>query len=228
MRPGSRCAVALPVRGTYERLPWARTARVRVPSYGSWMAYDDSERRWTTLARSMSYSGRVTLSTHRVRIDDASEISYEVDESFPYAVATLVIDDDAVLLARQYRYPINRWIFDLPGGAGTVDEVPRDAAQRELEEELGLVANELRLLHTFYVNPGRAAWPVHVFVCTAGTSQGSIDTSDPAEQVTLVRMTIAELDARVASGEIVDPTLIIARAAAAAQGVLPPLTHQHG
>jgi len=64
-----------------------------------------------------------------------------------------------VLLTRQYRYPINRWIYDLPGGAGAEDEIPAEAASCQLEEELGLIPNDLALLHTFFVNPGRSAWP---------------------------------------------------------------------
>lgn len=192
------------------------------------MPHENAEQRWTTIARTVSYSGRVTLSTHTVRIADESEVSYEVDESIPYAVATLVVDDETVLLTRQYRYPIDRWIYDLPGGAGSEGEAPRDAARRELEEELGVRANELRPLHTFYVNPGRASWPVHVFICTAGTTAGTIDLSDPAERVSMVRMTVARLDTLIASGDIVDPTLIVARAAAAAQGALPALTCQLG
>ena len=189
------------------------------------MPHEDVERRWTTVQRTVSYRGRVTISTHRVHIDDGSEISYEVDESIPYAVATLVVDREMVLLTRQYRYPIDRWVYDLPGGAGSLEETPADAARRELEEELGLKASELRPLHTFYVNPGRAAWPVHVFICTSGTTAGTVDFSDPAERVRLVRMPVAELDALIASGDIIDPTLIIARAAAAAQGALPVLGH---
>jgi len=64
-----------------------------------------------------------------------------------------------VLLTRQYRYPINRWIYDLPGGAGAEDEIPAEAASCQLEEELGVIPNDLALLHTFFVNPGRSAWP---------------------------------------------------------------------
>lgn len=71
---------------------------------------------------------------------------------------------------------------------------PRDAALRELEEEAGLVAGELIPLHTFFVNPGRSAWPVHV----------------------------------IARGEIVDPTLIVARATAAVRGILPALGREEG
>lgn len=95
-----------------------------------------------------------------------------------------------------------------------------DAARRELEEELGLVANELRPPHTFYPNPGRSAWPVHTFVSSSGATA---DRSDTAEQIRVVRMGVQELDGRISSGEIVDPSLIVARAAAAISGALPLL-----
>ena len=182
-----------------------------------------TEQTWLTTQRVELYRGRVRLMDHAVMFADGSRSHYEVDESIPFAVATLVIDDGAVLLTRQYRYPINRWIYDLPGGAGAEDEMPAEAASRELEEELGLVPNDLALLHTFFVNPGRSAWPVHVFVCDAGTRKGTPDRSDPSEQVQLVRMSVSDLDTAIANGEIVDPALIVARAAAAARGYLPPL-----
>lgn len=187
------------------------------------MEETELERSWTTVSRTASYDGRVKLFSHIVELPDATVISYEVDESIAFAVATLVIDDDAVLLARQYRYPINQWILDLPGGAGHIGETPETAARRELEEELGLLPRDLRLLHTFYVNPGRSAWPVHVFVCTSTTASGRVDRSVPAEQVHPVRVPVFELDTGIAAGQIVDPTLIVARATAALQGYLPPV-----
>lgn len=165
----------------------------------------------------------MTVVNHAVRLSNGTETIYEVDDSIPFAVATLVVDGDDVLVARQYRYPLRRWIFDLPGGAGRVGEEPIEAAQRELEEELGIVAADLRALHTFYANPGRASWPVHLFVSTAGTRTGSADASDPAEQVRAVRMRLSELDTLIAHGDIVDPSLIVARAAGAAAGILPQL-----
>jgi 8-oxo-dGTP pyrophosphatase MutT (NUDIX family) len=187
------------------------------------MTEAELEQSWATIERTVSHRGRVTLSDHKVLLGDGTQAQYEVDESIPFAIATLVVDSDAILLTRQYRYPIDRWIYDLPGGAGEKGETPARAAHRELEEETGLVANDLRPLHTFFTNPGRAAWPVHIFICTTGTTYGRPDRTDPAEQVRLVRMPVRELDARIASGEIVDPTLIVARTAAAVHGALPPL-----
>ncbi len=174
-------------------------------AYGGFMT-SGTEQGWETIERAEVYSGRVRLVDHTVILADGTRSNYEVDESIPFAVATLVLDDDHVVLARQYRYPLDRWIYDLPGGAGGEDETPEAAARRELEEELGLIPNELILLHTFFVNPGRAAWPVHLFLCNAGTTKGTIDASDLAERVEYARMELGELDAAIASGEIVDPS----------------------
>ena len=181
------------------------------------------ESRWTMLEKTTVQRGRVTLVDHEVRLPDGSRSEYLVDESVPFSVASLIIDGDDVLLARQYRYPLDRWIHDLPGGAGRTDEAPLDAARRELEEELGIVPDDLRPLHTFFMNPGRASWPTHLFISTRGIRPGLADLSDPAEQVRLVRIPLSELDALIATGAIVDPPLIVARAVAAAQGILPPL-----
>lgn len=184
---------------------------------------DHREPHWTTIGRSVAYEGRVRLVDHTVVLPDGSQTSFEVDESVPFSVAALVIDGPDVLLSRQYRYAIDRWIYDLPGGGGRPEEDPLAAAQRELEEELGIVPDDLRHLHTFYLNPGRAAWPTHLFISTAGFAAGHPDASDPAEQVRLARMPLVELDALITQGLVVDPPLIVARAIAAATGRLPAL-----
>ncbi|MEN0102003.1 MAG: NUDIX hydrolase [Curtobacterium sp.] len=184
---------------------------------------DSGEARWSTLGKTTVHEGRVTLVNHEVLLPDGSRMNYVVDESVPFSVAALVLDGEDVLLTRQYRYPLDRWIYDLPGGGGRVDEEPVDAARRELEEELGVVADDLRPLHTFFMNPGRAAWPTHLFISTSPLRCGEVDASDPAEQVRLARVPLAILDGLIADGTIVDPPLIVARAVAAAQGELPPL-----
>jgi 8-oxo-dGTP pyrophosphatase MutT (NUDIX family) len=166
----------------------------------------------------------VRIVAHEVRLPSGAPDVFEVDESIPFAVAVLVHDraSDALLLAKQYRYAIGRWIVDLPGGAGEVGELPEAAARRECEEELGLVPETLSPLHTFYPNPGRAAWPVHLFFADV-TRAGTAAVDDETEQVELARMTPAEVDALIAAGEIVDPSLLVARTMAAVRGLLPAI-----
>ncbi|MBF4567594.1 NUDIX hydrolase [Plantibacter sp. VKM Ac-2880] len=193
------------------------------PHDGRERADREIETGWSTRSTRTVFEGRATLVEHEVQLPDGSHLGYLVDESVPFSVASLILDGDDVILTRQYRYPLDRWIHDLPGGGGRSEEQPLDAARRELEEELGLIADDLRPLHTFFMNPGRAAWPTHLFISTSGLRAGRADTSDPGEQVRLVRMSLIELDQLITNGTIVDPPLMVARAVAAARGLLPPL-----
>ncbi|GAB2463999.1 ADP-ribose pyrophosphatase [Conyzicola lurida] len=72
------------------------------------------------------------------------------------AVAVLVLDDeDRVCLIRQYRHPIATREWELP--AGLLDfagESALSAAQRELAEEVDLVAADWALLVDFHTSPG--------------------------------------------------------------------------
>lgn len=181
------------------------------------------EPKWETIDRSLIYDGRVILYDHAVTLPDGSHTQYEVDASVPFAAAVLLVSGDQVLVTRQYRYPIDSWIFDLPAGSAESGEEPIDTARRELEEEAGIISKHLMPLHTFFSNPARATWPTHVFFCTEETTAGRANRDDPAEQVSTVWLRVEELDSLLEGGQIVDPTLIIARAVAASRGLLPPL-----
>ncbi|MFB7843292.1 NUDIX hydrolase [Microbacterium sp. NPDC056052] len=180
------------------------------------------EPRWRWLSTREVHRGRVRIDADEVELPGGARTVHEVDRSAPFSVSTLVVLGGDVVLARQYRYPIDRWILDLPGGAGDPGEAPADAARRELEEELGLIADELTPLHVFATNPGRSVGKTHVFLATA-VRRGHAATHDPAERVRSVRMPLAELDRLIAEGEILDPTLLVARTMAAAKGLLPPV-----
>lgn len=181
----------------------------------------DDETSWTTTGEEIVLDGRVRMAARDVLLPDGSRIRYVLNLG-TFAVASLLVVDGEVLLARQYRYPIDQWIHDLPGGGGNEGEEPVAAAAREVEEELGLVPTDLRPLHTFFANPGLSTWPVHLFFGTR-VRPGTPHTADATEQVRLARMPLAELDARIAQGGIVDPSLLIARTMAGLKGFLPAL-----
>lgn len=48
-------------------------------------------------------------------------------------------DTEKIILIRQYRYPIDRWIYELPAGLIDEGETPGQAAIREMKEETGLL-----------------------------------------------------------------------------------------
>lgn|GEM_PF-616438 len=178
--------------------------------------------RWRWISTRETHRGRVRIDVDEVQLPSGERTTFEVDRSVPFTVATLVQQGSDLLLARQYRYPIDRWILDLPGGGGAFGEVPEQAARRELEEELGLVATDMSPLHTFFANPGRSVWATHLFFAT-GVRPSRASTDDPSERIQLVRMSRVDLDRLLIEGEIEDPALLIARTMAAAKGLLPPI-----
>ena len=185
---------------------------------------DTTEQGWKLLDRTVVHRGRVILSQHSIELPNGDRSLFEVDESIPFAVAVLLADSSGMLqITRQYRYPIDQWIYDLPGGGGNVGEEPRAAARRECLEEIGMIPIGLEHLHTFYSNPGRSAWPVHLYFTRAADS-GEANKSDPTEQVHTTSMTVEELDSLIRNGAIVDPSLLIARIYAGLHGLLPTLS----
>ena len=95
----------------------------------------------------------------------AGEITREYIDH-PGAVAVLVLDDqDRVCLIRQYRHPIRTREWELP--AGLLDfagESALAAAQRELAEEVDLVADDWALLSDFHTSPGGSNESLRVYL----------------------------------------------------------------
>ena len=59
-----------------------------------------------------------------------------------------------IILIRQYRYTIDRWIWELPAGSLKAGEDPDKAAARECEEEIGLAPGKVTRLRGYYPTPG--------------------------------------------------------------------------
>ena len=64
-----------------------------------------------------------------------------------------LLDDGRVVLVRQWRYGIQQPTLEIPGGMVDRGEDSRRAAARELEEETGLRAGQLRQLGFSHPNP---------------------------------------------------------------------------
>ncbi len=153
------------------------------------------------------FEGRV----FNVTVDTVSEgeqtYKREVVHHSGSAVIIPVHDDGTVVLVRQYRHPAVRYLLELPAGTLADRERPEVGAARELEEELGLVAERLEKLSEFFVSPGFLEEKMWVFLATE-LSEGK-QRLDDDEILDIVRLPIAEALEMITSGEIQDAKTII-------------------
>jgi ADP-ribose pyrophosphatase len=82
------------------------------------------------------------------------------------AVGVVAIDDEGrVVLVKQYRHPVGRYLWELPAGLIDVDGEALDrAAVRELEEEADLTAGRLDLLVDVHTSPGCSNEVIRLFL----------------------------------------------------------------
>lgn len=74
-------------------------------------------------------------------------------------------DENQVLLQKEYSYPPNEVMWQLPGGAMEEGESISEAANRELAEESGFKANTLEEIGFFYTNNRRSNQKQHIVIC---------------------------------------------------------------
>jgi ADP-ribose pyrophosphatase len=83
------------------------------------------------------------------------------------AVTIIPIDArDQIWFIRQYRHPAGQILLELPAGVMDEGENPADSAQRELREEIGMAAEQLKLIGEFYLAPGYSTEYMYVFMAT--------------------------------------------------------------
>jgi ADP-ribose pyrophosphatase len=119
-----------------------------------------------------------------------------------------VFEDSTVALVLQYRHPAVRYLLEVCAGTLDEGERPEEAAARELEEELGLVAGKMELLSEFFVSPGYCEEKMWLYLATDLTETAQNLEDDEAVEV--VRLPLSRALEMITDGEIEDAKTIIA------------------
>ena len=89
-----------------------------------------------------------------VRLPNGSETIREVIRHIGAVCVIPVLENGDVVMERQYRYPLDRVILEIPAGKlDAADEDRFSAIQRELREETGYTADEWTVLGDFHPAP---------------------------------------------------------------------------
>ena len=136
------------------------------------------------------------------------------------AVAVLALNEkDEVLLIKQYRAPVNEYLYEMPAGLRDHDgEDDLVAAKRELAEETDYQATDWSHLHSFYTTPGSSSEVIEIFLAR-GLSKTEVEFERTGEEKGMVPIWVPfeKVLKAVSSSKLKSPTLVVAVLSLAAQ-----------
>lgn len=155
-----------------------------------------------TLSSERIYEGRV-INLRRDKVTVMNGTSYrEVVEHDGGAVVLAIDRDDRVVMVKQYRKPFDKVILELPAGKIEKDEDPQEAALRELKEETGCLAGEVKSLGRIFPSVGYTSEILYLYMAWK-LEQGQTNF-DENEAIEVVKIPFREAVDMVIRGEICD------------------------
>lgn len=110
-----------------------------------------SDNPWKTISSKEAYrSPWLTVREDKVLTPGGSEGIYSVVESKPGVLVVALNENNELYLIESFRYPLQSWRWEIPGGGIDEGATPLEAAQNELAEELGFTAKTWTPLGDMY------------------------------------------------------------------------------
>jgi ADP-ribose pyrophosphatase len=162
------------------------------------------------LRRRTVFSGRIVrLELDRVRLTNGRTVDLEVVRHRGSVVLVPQPSARQVVLIRQFRYVIGRWLWELPAGSLEPGETPAACARRECKEEIGLRPGRITRLSTLYPTPGFCDEVMIFYRCLNLTTPARAIARDEDEQLEPRVFSLAEARRMVQQGRIIDMKTVI-------------------
>lgn len=160
---------------------------------------------------------RLTVVEDEVLLPDGYQTQYIRYENLLSYVTVIAVRDDKIALLKEYSYPHDEWLWQFPEGSIEPGESAESAAVRELDEEAGLRATEMKALGLNYAHHRRSTEKNYVFVAR-GAAEIPKAAGDREEQGTELHwVSHEELMAKLIQGHIVQKNALAALALYLAQ-----------
>ena len=117
------------------------------------------------------------------------------------SLAVPVLEDGRVVILRQYRFAVATRLLEFPAGTLDPGETPLSTMQRELQEEAGYSASQWDELGAMLPCPGYSDEVIHLFLARELTPLQEQPAGDDDEDLEVLLMEPAALDAAIASGD---------------------------
>jgi ADP-ribose pyrophosphatase len=112
------------------------------------------------------------------------------------------LNRDTVVMMRQFRPALNKYIYELPAGTLDPDESIATCARRELLEETGLLTKKLTKLGSIYPVPGYSTEVIHIYKAEQLTlTQAQPEEYEVIETIPMSKFKVKQL---LAQGKLMD------------------------
>jgi ADP-ribose pyrophosphatase len=161
----------------------------------------------STISSRVIYSGKIlNLRLDEVKLPNGKTSTREIVDH-PGAVAIVALNEkNEVLMVRQYRKPVEEALLEIPAGKIEKEEQSDVCAQRELMEETGFFARNLRHITDFYTSPGFSSERMHLYL--ARDLEKKARQADDDEYIQLEAVPLEEAIRKIYDGEIKDAKTI--------------------
>lgn len=155
--------------------------------------------------RTTVFTGRVfRLEREEVTLPGGQRTMLDIVRHRGSVVLIPVPGPGEVILIRQYRPVIGRWIWELPAGTLEAGEAPARAARRECAEEIGLHPRRIERLGEYYPTPGFCDERMIFYACRDLVKPRRRAVPDADERIEPRTFSLRQAWALVRQGQVVD------------------------
>ncbi|HET6243326.1 MAG: NUDIX hydrolase [Bacteroidetes bacterium] len=165
---------------------------------------------WKTLSIAPVFdSPWINVTKHEIVNPAGNDGEYSVVHFKNIAIGILPLDDEFnTWIVGQFRYPINKYSWEIPEGGGKLSISPLESAKRELLEETGIVAKKWTQIQEMHLSNSVSDEYAVIFIA----QQLSFEEAQPeeTEQLQVKKIPFDELFQMVMNGEITDSMSVAA------------------
>ena len=162
------------------------------------------------LSHERVYDGKVfSVDRDRVRMPNGRDVTVDVVRHSKSVVLIPIPAPGHITLIRQYRYPVNRLLWELPAGSVDPGETPEQAARRECHEEIGQVPETIVRMAAMHPTPGYCDEEMVFFRLSGLSVPDQKAEVDEDEDIEVQVFELREARDMVRRGEITDMKTVL-------------------